>query len=459
MARLGGVLIVSLAGALLAALLGRFFGPKRTADARDTARPVSTPSRFAGLRRDFVIGAGIILIASLAISIYGLGTKGILEVGWSALLAAVAGAVIAEWLKLGLTGKHQDPLEVFQNMAATGLLAASASSLSILQAPATWSELLMLSGTAAAGAVLLYHLTNAGMLASAGKHVSAVSAVLIVGAPFVVGGLTLLASPELLRAIGRAAFAGALASQPELLESIGQAVVLFGFNVLVTNALVFATRGRCFGQRGLIWFLLAIATGATIAPWIASYGSSDSIASLPAVPSALATVLATTLSQAGLWAEAYLVTGLVLDAISRKAPSQASVVSHQFQGHQEGHRLQRNLHGPALHAWFAVADSRASRDGGGIPARRCHPRRALVFPLAKTIIESFDGSTAFFRRIAKSYSNPCSLFAAQSSDWVWAMPSCSRCRTASFQPASGSASASEFSPTRASISYAIWSTG
>ena len=30
----------------------------------------------------------------------------------------------------------------------------------------------------------------------------------------------------------------------------------------------------------------------------------------------------------------------------------------------------------------------------------------LVFPLAKTIIESFDGSTAFFRRIAKSYSNP-----------------------------------------------------
>ena len=202
-ARLGGVLIVSLAGALFAALLGRLFGPKRTADARDTAGPVSTPSPFAGLRRDFVIGTGIILIASLAISIYGLSTKGILEVGWSALLAAVAGAVIAEWLKFGLTGKHQDPLQVFQNMAATGLLAASASSLAILQAPAAWSELLMLSGTAAASAVLLYHLINAGMLASAGKHVSASSAVLIAGAPFVVGGLTLLASPQLLRPIGR----------------------------------------------------------------------------------------------------------------------------------------------------------------------------------------------------------------------------------------------------------------
>jgi hypothetical protein len=68
-ARLGGVLIVSLAGALFTALLGRFFGPKRTADGWDPARSVSTPRPFVGFRRDFVIGAGIILIASLAISI------------------------------------------------------------------------------------------------------------------------------------------------------------------------------------------------------------------------------------------------------------------------------------------------------------------------------------------------------------------------------------------------------
>ena len=182
-ARLGGVLIVSFAGALLTALLGRFFRPKRSADACDMARVASTPGRLAGLRRDFVIGAGLILIGGLAISIYGLSTEGILEGGWSALAAAVAGAVIAEWLKVGLTGKHQDPLEVFLNMAATGFLVASASSLAILQAPAAWSELLILSGTAAAGTVLLYHLINAGMLAGAGKHLSAVSAVLIVGAP------------------------------------------------------------------------------------------------------------------------------------------------------------------------------------------------------------------------------------------------------------------------------------
>jgi hypothetical protein len=123
-ARFAGVLIVSLAGALFAAFLGRFFRAKRTAITADPARPESTPSRLAGLRRDFVIGAAIILIASLALSIYGLFTRSIFEVGWSALVAAVAGAVIAEWLKLGLTGKHLDPFQVFQNMAVTGLLAA-----------------------------------------------------------------------------------------------------------------------------------------------------------------------------------------------------------------------------------------------------------------------------------------------------------------------------------------------
>ena len=31
---------------------------------------------------------------------------------------------------------------------------------------------------------------------------------------------------------------------------------------------------------------------------------------------------------------------------------------------------------------------------------------ALAFPLLKTIIETFDGSPPFFRRVGKSYRNP-----------------------------------------------------
>ena len=334
-----------------------------------------------------MIGAGLILIGSLAISIYRLSTEGILEGGWSALAAAVAGAVIAEWLKVGLTGKHQDPLEVFLNMAATGFLAASASSLAILQAPAAWSELILLSGTAAAGTVLLYHLINAGMLAGAGKHFSPVSAVLIVGAPFVVGGLTLLASPELLRRIGGAAVAGAFSS-PALLESIGQAIVLFCFDVLVTNALVFATKRRLLRSVRAHLVLLGAATGVTIAGWIASYGSSTGIASLAAVPRAVATVLATMLSQAGLWAEAYLITGLVLDAIYRKAPSQASIVSHQLKGIRKGIVFSGTFMALVYTLGLLWQTPGVRELAADFPLAAATLAGTLVFPLAKTMIES-----------------------------------------------------------------------
>jgi cyclic beta-1,2-glucan synthetase len=39
------------------------------------------------------------------------------------------------------------------------------------------------------------------------------------------------------------------------------------------------------------------------------------------VPRLIATLATTILSQAGLWAEAYLITGMALDAIHGRAPS------------------------------------------------------------------------------------------------------------------------------------------
>ena len=191
-----------------------------------------------------------------------------------------------------------------------------------------------------------------------------------------------------------------------MLESIGQAVVLFCFNELVANALVFATKGNGFGQHGLIWFCLPSRPRATIAPWIASYGSSGSMASLAAVPRTLAEVLATTLSQAGLWAEAYLVTGLVLDAIYRKAPSQASVVSHPFQGIKKGIVFSGTFMGVLYTFGLLWRTPGLGEIAADYPLAATTLAGALVFPLAKTIVESFDGSTAFFRRIVKSYSNP-----------------------------------------------------
>ena len=68
------------------------------------------------------------LIGLLVVEIVSIGDKGRLEAGWAALGVALAGAAIAEWWKFGLVGRHLTAAEVFQNMAATGLPAASASS-------------------------------------------------------------------------------------------------------------------------------------------------------------------------------------------------------------------------------------------------------------------------------------------------------------------------------------------
>ena len=74
---------------------------------------------------------------------------------------------------IGLTGKHLTAPEVFQDVLASGLLATSASSLAILQAPASWSDLFLLSQPVAAAGVLLYHAANAYRLATSGRHLTA----------------------------------------------------------------------------------------------------------------------------------------------------------------------------------------------------------------------------------------------------------------------------------------------
>src|SRR5262249_14334357 len=152
--------------------------------------PPAESSWVRQLRGDFVRGAGAVLIALVVIAIDLLGAKGRLEVGWAALAVAFAGAFVAEWWKYGLTGRHVTATEVFQDMVTTGLLAASTSSLGILQAPAAWPDLLLLSQAVAATVALVYHTTNAYRLAAAGQHLGAVAAGLIVGTPYVAGGLT-----------------------------------------------------------------------------------------------------------------------------------------------------------------------------------------------------------------------------------------------------------------------------
>src|SRR5271157_4523089 len=214
--RFAGVLLASLMVWLLTALL-RSTGDWRlggdTSFKTETLAERPAPARAAGLQQllgDLVRSAGVVLMALLVIETFILGSRGRLETGWTALGLAVVGAAVAEWWKIGLTGKHLTSLEAFQDVLASGLLATSASSLAILQVPTSWSELFLLSQTVAAVTLLVYHAANAYRLASSGRHLGAAAAALIVATPYVVGGLVLLESGSLARSLGNGLTIGLL---------------------------------------------------------------------------------------------------------------------------------------------------------------------------------------------------------------------------------------------------------
>ena len=440
-ARFGGVFLASLAGWLLASLLrsaaSRWPGvePAREAEAlpRQSVAPATTWPRW--LLRDLVKGAGAVFVVLLAMAIDLLGAKGPLEVGWTALAIAVAGAAVAEWWKFGLTRKHLAPAEVFQDMLATGLLAASASSLAILQAPVAWSEVFQLSQTVAAVAAIIYHAANAHSLASTGRHLGAAGAATLIGTPYVIGGLTLLESDGLLQALGGALTAGAFASRPAALAFVGRVFVIFCFNEAVANGLGLATKGAPLKSLRAHVSLAVVAIAAISAPWVASLGSSATLDAWPAgvrflativttvlshaglraevyqiIGRFLATIVTTVLSQAGLWAEAYLITGLAMDAIHGQAPSRVSCAEHPLRGMAKGMVYSGTFMGilqvlGVLQDWPVVRWTVAN-----YPLLAATLFGALVFPLIKTIIETFDGSYAFFRRVRRSYTNPILYF-------------------------------------------------
>ncbi|HEY2155727.1 MAG TPA: hypothetical protein VGH33_08855, partial [Isosphaeraceae bacterium] len=141
-------------------------------------------------------------------------------------------------------------------------------------------------------------------------------------------------------------------------------------------------------------------------PWVAALGSGTMVAHLPGVIRWLVVVATTVVSQAGLWAEAYLLTGLVLDAIHGVGPSRETVVAHPTLGMKKG----------AVYSGTFMTILGVIALLAGVPQVRrlaeSEPMAlgllvgAMAFPLVKTIIETFDGSPSFFRRLAASYRKP-----------------------------------------------------
>ncbi|MEI8207405.1 MAG: hypothetical protein WCG03_11045, partial [Kiritimatiellales bacterium] len=144
----------------------------------------------------------------------------------------------------------------------------------------------------------------------------------------------------------------------------------------------------------------------TAAPYVADFGSSASIASLPALLRPVVIVLATMVSQAPLWGIVYLFTGLILGAMHGNAPSGTVAQDDAVRGMKKGMVFSGVLMGLLQLFYALVHASWIQNFYAAAPALLLTLAGVAVFPLFKTVIETFDGSQSFFGRAANAYKDP-----------------------------------------------------
>jgi cyclic beta-1,2-glucan synthetase len=319
--------------------------------------------------------------------------------------AAVLAVLAAELLCLTGAGRHLSAGEAMRNAAIAALLAWSADAgTAIWQAPSTWTDLAQISGFAATVFTLGHFLLLWTNVLRTGRHPSALVQAALAGLPFLFNWLLLLQSPGLLASIpGILPLPSDLRPFPHL---IGRAVVLMVFNealALTVNGIVAGTRLK---EPKTHLLLLGSALFASVTPLFADAGSSQAAAGLPWPMNDLAAVAAIVLAQSGLWAEVYLMTGILMDSLKRRRPTAYWGMQSFSAGLVKGAVYGAVFLGLVLAAW-RLADSQVVAEAFksfGLAA--CVAAGFLVMPLVKTLLESFDGSDPFHTRLARSYRSP-----------------------------------------------------
>jgi cyclic beta-1,2-glucan synthetase len=398
--KIGIVFAAGLLLALLAGLLHFFVRRKGSRSACD-----GSDSVLSIIKRDLLYGVVTVIIAGVAVYVYNMGTVNPLDEGFNFNFLAIGliGAAAAGLLKLGITGKLLTPGEIFMDTVVTGLLAVSSSNMDILQAPGSWEQVLLLNSVMATLAIIVFHAANGASLANSGRHLKPISGLLIFLMPYTLNWLMVSENVGFLSAVFTFASGGFLAKQPAVLTVLGRMLVVFVFNELFVNGISLATNGKLLKTLKAHTVMLLVALFAAVASLIADAGSTEQIASLAVPVRALIVILTSMLSFGGLWAEVYLITGVALDGGKRNAPTDASISGHVLIGVKKGMAYSGILM-TLLYALSMMLNLTVLKEiMGAVPLAAGMVAGALLFPLAKNIIETFDGSLSFFARMRYSY--------------------------------------------------------
>ncbi|MDP2929910.1 MAG: hypothetical protein Q8O01_07640, partial [Candidatus Omnitrophota bacterium] len=386
----GMVLILGFFLALVTLLLGTLFGKNR----------VGKP-----FNRDLVYGIVSVLIIAITLGIYSMGEINPLEIGFSFdfLAVALVGLLIAGLLKRGLIGKYLTAGEVLQNVLFAGLLGVSSGTLDIFRVPSSWPQVLVLNNFIAAFVFVIYQISNTCSMAKSNKHLKPISGILIAGIPYLFNWLLLIGNANILRSTLNSMTAQSLSSLPIVSDTIGRLIVVFLFNEAMINGVSFATSGKLVRTLKAHLFALFVSLSVVVAPLIADVGSSQAVASLPVVLGAIISIITTMLSYAGLWGQVYLITGMILDGVKRIAPGEENISKNILTGMKKGMAYSAILLG-LLYAAIALINYPLTNSiMRAFPVVTGLLAGALIFPLAKTTIETFDGTLPFFERARYSY--------------------------------------------------------
>jgi len=341
--------------------------------------------------RDFCVGIAVIVLAGVIALLQHLPVAGSAILTF--LIFGIAGAFIHLLLSLAFSTKKADFAGIARSLVITGVLAVCAGSREVWSAPTQWLDLIQLSVFGSALFIVIYHLANGYILISQKRSVGLIGSILILGVPYVSGLLLLLQSGDLLKSLFGYAF-------------IGRVAVLFLVNEFTANAFALITRKR--GLRGIAvhgWLALP-AVAVVAAPFVADSGSGSVVAEWPAVLRSAAAVAATSVSQAALWAEAFLLTGIMLSGMQGAVPDRNIIAGNVRSGMVKGAVFSAILMGLIQLTGLAVSLPLMNTFYKAAPVVVLMVSMSLVFPLFKTIIESFDGSHSFFGRALRAWSNP-----------------------------------------------------
>jgi cyclic beta-1,2-glucan synthetase len=289
-------------------------------------------------------------------------------------------------------------------LSLVALAASIGPAATLWQTPSRWRDVFVLTPGGAAIVAVLLLAAVAWSAARTRRALPLAAGLGILALPYLLGLLLLLAASPLMEQLGRMV-SGALLSTPMAIV-LGRTLVLVAFTetVLLGVGLVMDQRWT----RGVRLHAIVVmgCVFAALTPLAADAGGDVAVADWPAISRLAIVVVTAALSQAGLWALTFFLTGVMLDALRDRRPTQQFSIEHWRAGLVRG-----AIYGGVfmfvvqIAAWLLAQPELLSLlaahpvIGGAILA-------AIVFPFGKTILESFDGSAPFFRRLAGAVLDP-----------------------------------------------------